>query len=224
MGSQMESMHSAVDSMGDDDVEYFAGLIDAQLAIVPSKAGGIRVLLTCNEPRVAEEIRVKFEFTRITTVMRPNKKDVCTCLFIGKQAETLLEFAATHCVIKKDLAAKALDVERGAAPVEDLAALVERVPADDELSLDCVSGYFDVKSIVVRPSPPCAEKRVRGSVKIVLPKSETFLIPALQKVISGKVKKTSPCRLVFESKDSIAALVDMVSDRVRVKRRDLQAL
>ena len=58
----------------------------------------------------------------------------------------------------------------------------------------------------------------------MLPKSETFLIPALQKVISGKVKKTSPCRLVFESKDSIAALVDMVSDRVRVKRRDLQAL
>jgi hypothetical protein len=202
--------------------EYVAGLIDAQLCIAPSKNGSIRVLLTCHEPRVADEIRETFEFTRITTIVRPNKKDMCTCLFLGEHAEALLEFAATHCILKKEVAAKALDVMRGKATLEDLAALHDdAVTVDDETSLplDWVSGYFDVKSVVVRPS-----SQARGSVKIVLPKSDSHLIPALQKVISGKVKKTSPCRLVFESKDSIAALVDMVRDRVRVKRQDLDAL
>lgn len=61
----------------------------------------------------------------------------------------------------------------------------------------------------------------RGAIKIVLPKSEKYVIPMIQKVVGGKVKRSSPCRIVFDSKDHLAKFIEVLGDHVRVKRSDL---
>ena len=61
----------------------------------------------------------------------------------------------------------------------------------------------------------------RGVIKIVLPKSEKYVIPMIQKVVGGKVKRSSPCRIVFDSKDHLAKFIAILGDHVRVKRSDL---
>lgn len=61
----------------------------------------------------------------------------------------------------------------------------------------------------------------RGAIKIVLPKSEKYVIPMIQKVVGGKVKRSSPCRIVFDSKDHLAKFIAVLGDHVRVKRSDL---
>ena len=204
-------------------VEYYAGLIDAQLTVAFAKTTSeARVTLASNDPRVAEELTAKFRPNRVTIIKRPDKKDLCTALFVGDNARTLLEFAAEHCLLKKDLALKALACIDDKASVED----VKEVPLVEELdavSLDWASGFFDVRGIVTAPQDATDDtKKRRGSVKVVLPKSEKFVLPALQKVLSGKVKKSSPCRLVYESKDAIRSFVDTVGDHVRAKKHDLE--
>jgi len=207
--------------------DYYAGLIDAQLAVGFAKnaiANATRVTLSSNDPRVAEELTAKFCPNRVTIIKRPDKKDLCTALFVGDNAKDLLEFAAEHCVLKKDLAKKALEFMASNATVEEVKD-VPMMSELDDVSLDWASGFFDVRGIVTTPLAATDEtKKRRGSVKLVLPKSEKFVLPALQKVLSGKVKKSSPCRLVYETKDAIKDFVDIVGDHVRAKKNDLEAV
>jgi hypothetical protein len=207
---------------------YYAGLIDAQMTVgffaKNASKENIRVTLASNDARVAEELAAKFSPNRVTIIKRPDKKDLCTALFVGDNAKSVLEFAAEHCVLKKDLAAKAIEFMNSQATVDE----VKDVPMNsevDDVSLDWASGFFDVRGIVTTPMPATDEtKKRRGSVKLVLPKSEKFVLPALQKVLHGKVKKSSPCRLVYESKDAIKTFVETVGDHVRAKKPDLDAV
>lgn len=200
--------------------QYFAGLIDAQLSVSVTKNDVFRVMLSCHEPRVIEQIREKFAFTRITTISRPGKKDVCTCLFLGDDAKTILEFAVAHCVVKKQLAVEVLKCLDGKSTVAEVrnVDLSEDVP---ELTIDWASGFFDVRGIISAAETTGDSKKKRASIKLVVPKVEKFIIPALQKVLHGNVKKTSPCRLVFDTKDSIRAFSETVRGRLRVKNDEL---
>lgn len=112
----------------------------------------------------------------------------------------------------------------GKVPSGDLVG----VPLDtsvDTVTLDYASGMFDVRSIVTMPKPATeTTKKKRGNVKVIVPKAEAFIIPALQKVLHGRVKKTSPCRLVYESKDMIGTLKSTVEHHVRAKAHDLMML
>lgn len=214
---------------------YYAGLIDAQLTVTAGKESAIRVTLTSHDARVGEELIAQFSPVRVTIVKRPGKKDVCTALFTGDCATELLRFAAEHCVLKKDVAVKALQVIEGTATFDDL----RNVPTVEEIQdvdLDWASGFFDVRGVVVQPQvadendtadeseKPTKPAKRRGSVKVVLPKNEKFILPALQKVLSGKVKKSSPCRLVYESKDAIKTFVETVGHHIRVKKTDLETV
>lgn len=224
--------HTAMSAMDSAQIQYFAGLIDAQLSVSISKnateqkvrMSSTRVTLSCNDPRVAEELAAKFRPTRVTIIKRPDKKDVCTALFTGEQAKVVLEFAAEHCIIKKELAAKALQYMEDETVSAEVVKNVEMTEVED-VSLDWASGFFDVRGIVVPPVAATEDtKKRRGSVKLVLPKTEKYILPALQKVLSGKVKKSSPCRLVYESKDAIKSFVDIVGDHVRAKKEDLEQI
>ena len=122
---------------------------------------------------------------------------------------------------------------------------------DVDVSAEWISGFFDVRGTVTapaaaEPAPAAAEpdgeesdtsadgkpgkkaakkKRApgvkRGVIKIVLPKSEKYVIPMIQKVVGGKVKRSSPCRIVFDSKDHLTKFIEVLGDHVRVKRSDL---
>jgi hypothetical protein len=202
--------------------EYYAGLVDAQLNVSIAKNNATRVSLISNDPRVAEELAAKFRPTRVTIVKRPEKKDLCTALFTGDAAKIVLEFAAEHCVLKKELAKKTLEFMAQNATAEDVKA-VPTVETLEDVSLDWASGFFDVRGVVIAPTPATEEtKKKRGAVRVILPKAEKFIIPALQKVLNGKVKKTSPCRLVFENKNDIRDLFFTTKDHVRAKKDDLE--
>lgn len=199
-------------------IEYYAGLVDAQLNVSLAKtAAATRVTLTSTDPRVAEELATKFRPVRTTIVRRPDKKDACTMLFTGELAKPVLEFAAEHCVLKKDLAAKTLEYLNGTGS-EDAVKAAGLPEAVDDVSLDWASGFFDVRSEIVAADP---EKKKRASVRLPLPKAERFIIPALQKVLHGKCKKPDPTRLVYDTKDSIKLLMETVDGHVRVKASDL---
>ena len=220
--------------------QYYAGLVDGQLSIavskpttaVPEPSGwkAIRVTLASNDARVAEELTAKFRPTRVTIVKRPGKKDLCTALFVGSDSKDLLDFAAEHCVIKKELASKTLEYVASTATAEDVKGIAPMTELED-VSLDWASGFFDVRGVVIHPvsaipetdDTPATKKR-RGAVRLVLPKHEKYLIPALQKILKGKVKKNSPCRLVYETQDAINAFVDTVCDHVRAKKVDLEGV
>lgn len=206
--------------------EYYAGLVDAQLTIAFRMKDQLRATLTCADGRVADELCTKFEPTKITTVRRPGKKDVCVTVFDKDKARDILAFAAEKCVLKKDLAAAALKYLDGAATTAEVMEIATRGnPECEDVSVPWVSGFFDVRGTVVQPEVHAdGKKRTRGSVKLVLPKSEKVIMPALQKVVSGRVKKSSPCRLVFESKDTIKKFVDIVGAHVRIKRADLETV
>jgi hypothetical protein len=73
------------------------------------------------------------------------------------------------------------------------------------------------KAKAARPAPR------RAVVKLVLPKNEKSLIPLIQRVLGGKVKKSSPCRIVFE-KSSLMSFMDSVGHLVRVKRAELASV
>lgn len=197
---------------------YYAGIIDAQLTVGLRANNTARVSLSYNDSRVAEELTAKFPPTSVTLTKRPNKKDVCTALFAKDNAKALLEFAAEHCVLKKPLAEKALlflDDKATAEEVKDTADLEV-----EDVTLDWASGFIDVRgSVLVDEDAP-----KKSSVRVVVPKSEKFILPVLQKVINGKIKKASPCRLVFENQATIKALIELVGDRVRAKKSDLDVV
>lgn len=202
--------------------EYYAGLVDAQLNVSIAKNNATRVSLISNDPRVAEELAAKFRPTRVTIVKRPEKKDLCTALFTGDAATSVLEFAAERCILKKELAKKTLEFMAENATAEDVKA-VPALENLDDVSLDWASGFFDVRGVVIAPVAATDEsKKKRGAVRVILPKAEKFIIPALQKVLNGKVKKTSPCRLVFENKNDIRDLFFTMKDHVRAKKDDLE--
>lgn len=205
-----------------DENQYFAGLIDAQLSVTLAKNKSVRVTLTSHDARIADELSAKFRPTRVTIVKRPAKKDLCTILFTNEQAEMLLKFAADYCIMKKDLAMKTLKYMKEQTGDITTATVNENL---DDISVDWASGFFDVRGIVSQPVPATeTTKKKRGNVKVVLPKAEKFVIPALQKVLHGKVKKSSPCRLVFETKDSLKDLLTTVNGHVRAKKQDLMTV
>ena len=206
------------------DDEYYAGLIDAQLGVAFRMKTQLRVTLTSADTRVTDEILAKFSPTKITTTHFPGKKTVCVVVFDKDDARHLLEFAAEKCIFKKDLAAAALNYMDDNATIEQVVEVAGREKTEpDDVSVPWVSGFFDVRGTVVKPQSATDEKkRVRGSVKLVLPKSERVLIPALQRVTCGRIKKSSPSRIVFETKDTIRKFLDVVGGHVRIKRADLQ--
>jgi len=210
-----------------NDNEYYAGMIDAQMTITLSKNKQVRVVLVSSDARIAEQVSAKFMPSRITIVKRPQKKDVCTILFLGDQSRPLLEFAMEHCKLKKTMAQKTFDFLEGKIDIS-LMHDVLKEPLNEnveDLTLDYASGMFDVRGIVTMPVPATeTTKRKRGNVKLVVPKAEQFLVPALQRVLHGRVKKTSPCRLVYENRDMIGTLKSTVANHVRAKRQDLMML
>lgn len=207
-----------------DDDEYYAGMIDAQMNVTLSKSEQVRVMLVSSDARVAEYMSARFMPSRITIVKRPQKKDVCTILFLGDQSRPLLEFAKEHCKLKNTVAEKTLQFMDKKVQADAL----HNVPINtnvDSVSLDYASGMFDVRGIVTMPVPATeTTKRKRGNVKLVMPKSEQFLVPALQRVLHGRVKKASPCRLVYENRELIGTLKSTVEHHVRAKRQDLMML
>lgn len=216
---QATATHEDIQEMNIDENQYYAGLIDAQLSVTLAKNKSVRVTLTSHDGRIADELSAKFRPTRVTIVKRPSKKDLCTILFTQENAESLLKFAADHCIIRKDLALKTLQYMKESTGDISTASLNENL---EDVSLDWASGFFDVRGIVSQPVPATeTTKRKRGNVKVVLPKAEKFVIPALQKVLHGKVKKSSPCRLVFETKDSLKSLLVTIDGHVRAKKQDL---
>jgi hypothetical protein len=201
--------------------KYFAGLIDAQLAVSTTKNNSARATLVSQDPRIAEQISIKFRPTRITIIKRPSKPDQCTILFTGDNMMSLLKFAVEHCVMKRDLAKKTLDFMDNKATTVDIKS-VDMNTDMSPIDLDWAGGYFDVRGSVTQHVPATeGTKRKRGSVKMVFPKHERFAIPALQRVVQGRVKKNSPCRLVFETKDAIKEFLNTVDGHVWAKKSDL---
>ena len=220
--SPVAAVMAADDSLA--TVEYYAGLIDAQLAVSAVDGRNLRVTLTSNDPRVAEELSAKFRPDRVTIIKRPDKKDQCTALFVGANATDLLTFTAETCVIKKDLAKKALAFMDDKATALEVTS-VETPKEMETVTLDWACGFFDVRGAVVAPVAPTEDtKKRRGSIRLALSKGEKFVLPALQKVLNGKIKKSSPCRLVYETKDDIKAFVETVGDHLRAKKVDLDCV
>ncbi len=256
---------------------YFSGLLDATLAInfsctADGAPKSMRVVLVCDDERVIRETHAVSVPTRETIVRRPNKKDNCVALFANGNAKTLLAFAAENCIVKKTLAAAALqvlDAEDDAARTTALVAVKAAWDAltadpgadvDAALSTEWVTGFFEARGTVNPPKPrvvavaevapdtddaadntadtdadatskpksrakaPRAPKPRRGVVKYVLPKHEKALVPLIQKVIgAGKIKKSSPCRLVFDASE-IETFLTVVGRHVRARSADLQAV
>jgi hypothetical protein len=233
-----------------DVPDYYAGLLDAQLGVNFRAKSHVRVTLTSADRRVASELSGKFDQpNRVTTVETPGKKSVCTVVYTDDAARNLLKFASEHCVLKKKLAEETLKFMDGKATAEDVVSKTNDLNIPDKVSVPWASGYFDVRGTVMPPvyvhgdrneddsaiesssedhhgdkKKPTKKKKKRGTIKLILPKSEKGVLPLLKEVLHGKVKKSSPCRLVFESKDMIRQFVDTVGDHVRVKKEDLDAV
>jgi len=204
--------------------KYFAGLIDAQLSVSTTKNNTARATLTSQDPRIAEQISIKFRPTRITIIKRPAKPDQCTILFTGDNMMSLLQFAVQHCVMKRDLAQKTLEYVEEKASATDLANTTMN-PDLSLIDLDWAGGYFDVRGSVTQDIPATKDaKKKRGSVKLVFPKHERYAIPALQRVVQGRIKKNSPCRLVYDTKDSIRGFLETMNEHVWAKKSDLDQL
>lgn len=207
-----------------DDDEYYAGMIDAQMHVALSKSKQVRVVLTSHDHRVADQLSAKFRPTRITIVKRPQKKDMCTILFLGDDATHILEFASVKCKIRNTLAKNTLMFMQGKGP-EDAIASAGLNTEIGTVSLDYACGMFDVRSVVTPPVPATdTTKKKRGNVKLVVPKTEKFVIPELQRVLNGRIKKSSPCRLVYETNDMIKTLKTTLQHHVRAKKPDLMLL
>jgi len=203
--------------------KYFAGLIDAQLSITTTKNNTARATLVSQDPRIAEQISIKFRPTRITIIKRPSKPDQCTILFTGDNMMSLLRFAAEHCVMKRDLAKTTLEYMTNEATEMDIKNVA--LNTDLDIDLDWAGGYFDVRGMITQDVPATENtKKKRGAVKVVFPKHERFAIPALQRVMQGRVKKNSPCRLVYESKDAIKEFMSTVDGHIWTKKQDLRKL
>lgn len=227
--------------MANHDDDYFAGLLDAQLSVslTKSQPAQLRVQLVCDDERVLPVLRERTLPARETIVRRPGKRDSCVALVQGDEATKLLEFAASKCVLKKPAAGAALAFARGEATAEDTAhalrvAQQQQGVQQHDVPVGWVSGFFDVRGAVQvdgeggdkENEAPADKKRTRRrhSVKLVLPKSEKHVIPLIQRALqAGKVRRSSPCRIVFESAE-VSKFLQSAGTLVRVKRPDLSAL
>lgn len=234
MSTTMTEQNSQTDQAVDQCVDnqcamppdnYYAGLIDAQLAVSTTKNESARAVLSSQDPRVAEQISIKFRPTRITIIKRPNKADQCTILFTNENMESLLQFAAEHCVMKRELAIKTLEYIKSSASVDDIKQATTNIPnADmDPVDIDWAAGFFDARG-TINPTVVKDNKKKRGNIKFALPKSEKFVIPALQRVLQGRVKKNSPCRLVYDTKETIKSFVETIDGHVYAKKTDFRTL
>ena len=214
-----------------DACEYYGGLLDAQMCVSRTKSG-VRVQLASADERVLREMHMLAPISRETITRRPGKKDTCVGLLAGEAARRVLEFAARWCVVKKDLAVAAL------AALDDPDAAIPGVEVPDapDVTLGWASGFFDVRGEVTPPpappavavadpekTPPAAKKTIsrRATVRIILPKAEKPLVPSIQKVLGGKVRKSSPCRIVFTD---VSVFLDTVRAHLRVRRTDLESV
>jgi hypothetical protein len=222
-----------------DACEYYGGLLDAQMCVSRTKSrqgmagSGVRVQLASADERVLREMHMLAPISRETITRRPGKKDTCVGLLAGEAARRVLEFAARWCVVKKDLAVAALTA------LDDPEAAIPGVEMPDapDVTLGWASGFFDVRGEVTpppappavadpetTPSPPAATKKTRSrraTVRIILPKAEKPLVPSIQKVLGGKVRKSSPCRIVFTD---VPVFLDTVRAHLRVRRTDLESV
>jgi hypothetical protein len=221
-----------------DACEYYGGLLDAQMCVSRTKSG-VRVQLASADERVLREMHMLAPISRETITRRPGKKDTCVGLLAGEAARRVLEFAAQWCVVKKDLAVGAL------AALDDPDAAIPGVEMPDapDVTLGWASGFFDVRGEVTAAAPapaPAPEPDVdtadtaatktrakaaprarRATVRIILPKAEKPLVPSIQKVLGGKVRKSSPCRIVFTD---VPVFLDTVRAHLRVRRMDLESV
>ena len=200
--------------------EYYAGLLDMQLGVTFRANKHVRALLTSTDARVVDQITAKFAPTKITTVRRPGKKESCVVLFVHEDARPLLEFAAEHCLCRKHIAQAGLKFLDGALDVAGVqAAMAAAIEAPATAPIAWIAGVFDMRGSV---SFPPEGKR---AIKLAFPKSERALLAAiLVQLPHGRVKKSSPCRLVFESKESIRGFLAVLGGHVRSKRGDLDQL
>jgi hypothetical protein len=214
-----------------DACEYYGGLLDAQMCVSRTKSG-VRVQLASADERVLREMHMLAPISRETITRRPGKKDTCVGLLAGEAARRVLEFAAQWCVVKKDLAVGAL------AALDDPDAAIPGVEMPDapDVTLGWASGFFDVRGEVTAASPApapatdtaatktrakAAPRARRATVRIILPKAEKPLVPSIQKVLGGKVRKSSPCRIVFTD---VPVFLDTVRAHLRVRRMDLESV
>ena len=221
-----------------DACQYYGGLLDAQMVVTRTKSG-VRVQLASADERVLREMHMLAPISRETITRRPGKKDTCVGLLAGDAARRVLEFAAEWCVVKKDLAVAAL------AALDDPDVVIPGVEVPDapDVTLGWASGFFDVRGEVTPPAPapapapapePAAEAEAsadkprakavrarRATVRIILPKAEKPLVPSIQKVLGGKVRKSSPCRIVFTD---VPVFLDTVRAHLRVRRMDLESI
>lgn len=213
-----------------DACEYYGGLLDAQMCVSRTKSG-VRVQLASADERVLREMHMLVPISRETITRRPGKKDTCVGLLAGEAARRVLEFAARWCVVKKDLAVAAL------VALDDPDAVIPGVEMPDapDVTLGWASGFFDVRGEVTPPpalavehpdpetTPPPVKKTKsrRATVRIILPKAEKPLVPSIQKVLGGKVRKSSPCRIVFTD---VSVFLDTVRAHLRVRRTDLESV
>jgi hypothetical protein len=219
-----------------DACEYYGGLLDAQMCVSRTKSG-VRVQLASADERVLREMHMLAPISRETITRRPGKKDTCVGLLAGEAARRVLEFAAQWCVVKKDLAVGAL------AALDDPDAAIPGVEMPDapDVTLGWASGFFDVRGEVTAAAPAsapeasvdstadtatktrakAAPRARRATVRIILPKAEKPLVPSIQKVLGGKVRKSSPCRIVFTD---VPMFLDTVRAHLRVRRMDLESV
>jgi hypothetical protein len=217
-----------------DACQYYGGLLDAQMVVTRTKSG-VRVQLASADERVLREMHMLAPISRETITRRPGKKDTCVGLLAGDAARRVLDFAAEWCVVKKDLAVAAL------AALDDPDVVIPGVEVPDapDVTLGWASGFFDVRGEVTPPAPaPAPEpepepeasadkprakavRARRATVRIILPKAEKPLVPSIQKVLGGKVRKSSPCRIVFTD---VPVFLDTVRAHLRVRRMDLESI
>lgn len=106
--------------------------------------------------------------------------------------------------------------------VDTVDTVVDATGADTADTADSKSKGKGKGKAAPKPKAPRAPKPRRGVIKYVLPKHEKALIPLIQKAIgAGKIKKSSPCRLIFDASE-IETFLEVVGRHVRARSADLQ--
>lgn len=202
------------------DAQYLGGLLDAQLGVCIRK-DALRVTLSNEDDRILKYVTEKFQPTR-ETIIKTRKKDdtmriACCLIYQGDHARDILGFCVDNCVTKKGLARAGLDYLDGKTTATDVDDVSNDITIPDSVPKEWVSGFFDAKGQTHLGAK-------RASVKLVVPKGQHELLEAIQKTAGGKVRKKSPCRLVFDSKQAINTFLENCGTHIRVKRPEITDL